>query len=216
MLARMDATGWTFDHLGKDEALEHTVLELEFAFWQYYGTATCASLPSTAVSDDDLIALVDAVVGFYFASDEGIEAYMPYYLQAARQLGYPAYPEGHLVGLLHPGSYTAPAYVLGGLDATYDPTAMPAVSAWLDQEGARMLFVYGENDPWSASPFDPGGAEDAFVLVVPEGTHGAAIADLGETDRAIAIDAVRRWGGVASKGGAWTPRPRRPMPWVPL
>ncbi len=73
---------------------------------------------------------------------------------------------------------------------------MPDVAGWVSTSGQRLLFVYGENDPWSTRPFAPGAANDSFRYFVPAGNHGASITQLPAGDRASAIAAVRRWAGL--------------------
>jgi hypothetical protein len=66
-------------------------------------------------------------------------------------------------------------------------------------QGSRLLFVYGENDPWSAEPFHLGrGTRDSLSFVVPDGNHGSNIAKLPEKERAAATAAVLRWANVSA------------------
>jgi hypothetical protein len=61
-----------------------------------------------------------------------------------------------------------------------------------------MLFIYGQDDPWSAGKFDLGHAADSFELVAPGQNHGARIDTLVEADQQIALDALARWTGSSS------------------
>lgn len=83
-----------------------------------------------------------------------------------------------------------------GKNPTLDPDAMPSISKWLSTEGARMMFIYGENDPYTAAAFELGGAQDSFRFVVPKGNHGAAIHALTQTDLDTVLSALKRWTGV--------------------
>jgi hypothetical protein len=77
---------------------------------------------------------------------------------------------------------------------------MVDVDQWVKEEGRRLLFIYGEYDPWTAGAFDLGsGCSDCFKLIAPAGNHGSDIGDLGSEGKAVALDAVRRWAGVSAK-----------------
>ena len=71
------------------------------------------------------------------------------------------------------------------------------VDHWVRTRSERILFVYGENDPWSAERFTPS-RRDSALYVAPGANHGANIARLSEADRAAATDTLRRWADAQS------------------
>ncbi|HVK63576.1 MAG TPA: hypothetical protein VM694_03835, partial [Polyangium sp.] len=75
----------------------------------------------------------------------------------------------------------------------FDYGLMPLIEARTWAHGKRMLFIYGENDPWSTSPFDVRAKNDAFRYIVPEGHHGVGIKDLPEDDRLHAMSRIFDW-----------------------
>ena len=75
---------------------------------------------------------------------------------------------------------------------------MMDVDRWLKSQGRRMLFVYGENDPWSAEKFEPGpGTRDSHWFTQPGGNHGSSIGGLPAAKRAEATTILQNWMGVA-------------------
>jgi hypothetical protein len=78
---------------------------------------------------------------------------------------------------------------------TYDGSAISGVDKWVRTRGERMMFVYGQNDPWSAEKFTPSG-HDSYRYVVPGSNHGASIAKLPADEQAKAVATVKRWAGV--------------------
>jgi hypothetical protein len=74
---------------------------------------------------------------------------------------------------------------------------MPDVRDWVTASGERLMFVYGELDPWSSNMFEPTPANDSWRYVVPGGNHSALISLLSSVDRAEATGIVRRWAGLA-------------------
>jgi hypothetical protein len=203
MLERMQAQavedGATYDVLGAERVLEVAVLELPFTFWQYGGASYCSFIPTAASTDDEVWEFLDRADPPSFWSDPYVYAYEPYYWQAATQLGGPGIAEEHLADLLvYPGFDVAPSFIVPGpgKDAEFDPQAMIDISTWVTTEGKSLLFVYGENDPWSAGAFELGGASDSFRLFVPDGNHSSEITDLLPADREVALRALEAWTGV--------------------
>ncbi len=203
--------GLTYDILGIDMAVEHAVLELPFAFWQYQGAWLCPDIPPPGAPGPQVAEFVDAVSWFYFFSDQSILKYEPYYYQAATQLGYPAISEEAVADLLHfPGTDRAETYVTVEIPTPFDEEAMLDVAQWAGSEGDRIMYIYGESDPWTAGAFDPGSSEDAYRFLVPDGNHGACILDLPDREQQEALQILARWGGVSPE--TLTARARGPLP----
>ncbi|PZG27830.1 aminopeptidase, partial [Spongiactinospora gelatinilytica] len=190
--------GYTFAKtLGTaDRGFEMTVLDTAWAFWQYRTTAACATVPAATATDEELYAWIDAVASFGFYTDQGQEYYRPYYYQAAAQLGWATMSYRHLRGLLRYKNLNQPNSVLPAeLRSRHDPWPMLDVDHWVRTRSERMMFIYGENDPWGAERFTPSG-RDSALYVAPGANHGANIAGLAEPDRAEATATLLRWAGV--------------------
>lgn len=201
MLARIqseyvDGAGYTFELFGLEGAFESSVVEAEFAFWQYMDISQCDNLPtSNADSDNEVFQWMDAVASFSYGADLGIEYFQPYYYQAFTQLGYPGISTSHLDDLLEVELDEA-ALLPAGVDAPFDAAAMPDVADWVATEGSELMFIYGEYDPWTAGKFELGDATDSYVFTVPQGNHGSRIAYLPAGERQQALDVLERWTGV--------------------
>jgi hypothetical protein len=189
--------GLTFERLGQDAALEGAVIELPFAFWQYYGAELCSELPGDSAPDQDVYDWVDEIAGLSYGSDQGIAYFEPYYYQAFTQLGYPAAEVSHLAGMLQAGELPVAGYLPAGVDPDFfDDEAMPDIQDWVATEGEQLMFIYGENDPWTAGKFELGDAVDAHLFVVPGGNHGSGIEELPAEQRDEALGILARWAGV--------------------
>lgn len=200
MISRMQNEATYTQVLGVDRALEFAVEELPFIFWQYGSQADCASIPTSAATDDAVFKFFDDTISVASYGDEDLTAYLPYYHQCATQLGYPIDDESYLVGLTHPGEDTAAAYIPSGQGIAVPPydngAAMEDVQSWIASSGSQLLLIYGQNDPWSAGAVDLGAATDSFKLIVPGGNHGSSIAALPQPDQSTATAAVLRWAGM--------------------
>jgi hypothetical protein len=192
------ANGWTFSRtLGTaDRSFEMTVLDTVWGFWQYSLAADCATVPAATATDDELYDWIDGIAGWSFYTDQGLEPYWPYYYQAAGQLGWPSLRFEHLRGLRdYPGLYTANSSLPPELRRSHNPVPMIDVDLWVRTASERMLFIYGQNDPWSAERFTPS-RRDSALFVAPGANHGAKIAKLAPADAAAATAMLRRWAGV--------------------
>jgi hypothetical protein len=204
MVALLEAdaarNGYTFARtLGSaDRSFEMTILDTVWAFWQYSTEADCAAVPPVTATDEELYAWIDGVAFFGFYTDQGLDYYTPYYYQAATQLGWPDLEFRHLRGLVrHRGLYQPNSVLPAELRSRHDPGPMLDVDHWVRTRSERILFVYGENDPWSAERFTPS-RRDSARYVAPSANHGANIARLSEADRAAATDTLRRWADAQS------------------
>lgn len=204
MLAKLKefaaANGLTYESTfgTADRALEAAVLDTPFAFWQYSTQASCSLVPGTAAAtDQQLFDFIEQFAGWSFYSDEGTAPYLPYFFQASQQLNWPdvASRTPWLKGLLrYREAGAAPAAVPDSIEPRHEPTAMLDVDLWLRKSGQRMLFVYGENDPWSAERFEPGqGTRDSHWYTVPNGNHGSNIGGLPADQRTEATAILQRW-----------------------
>ena len=202
VVQRLEAKGYTFQQFGGGHrALEVLVLDTPFTFWQYGLQADCALVPGAGASVDDLWTFIDKTVGWDFYNDAGVAPYSAYYYQAGTQLGWPEADESAVRDQLrYPGSSVPRTMVPAEIKfPRFDRSAMRDIDRWVRYEGSRLLFVNGQNDPWSAEPFRTGpGTRDSLSFVVPGGNHGANIAKLPSTERAAATAAVLRWAGVSA------------------
>lgn len=188
--------GFTFDLYGTDYVLESTAASLSFAFWQYQDESLCASVPGAGATDDEVYAFLDQVGLPVFGADPYVLGFEPYYWQAYTELGTPGVDTTNIDDLLTINFDTFDDLPSIDIEPVYSPQAMQEVSAWLSSEGTRMLFIYGQNDPWSAAEFDLGGATDSYKLFQAGGNHGSSISGLAQADRQTALSALEAWTGV--------------------
>jgi hypothetical protein len=201
-IAAADAAqrGLTFSIVGSaDKSLEISVIDSYFAFWQYQKQADCATVPAPGAPAAEVYAWYEKVESLNTYSDQDLAPYIPYYYQAAVQLGSPEAYDGYLRDLLrYPGADQPKTFVPASIRLPrFDYPAMPDIDFWVKSRGTRLLFVYGSNDPWGAEPFELGfGSRDSYRYYVQGGNHGSKIAQLAQADAAAATATVRRWAGL--------------------
>lgn len=185
---------------GRDRALEFAVLETPFAFWQYQNEAACASIPPSTATPAQMRDFLDQVIGFDFYGAPLLEYYSPYYYQSATQLGGPAYEEAAFASLLRFAGQDLPQnYPPIGVPKPFDASIMRAVERWVSLKGRQMVFIYGENDPWSTNAFQVVARNDAYRYFVrgTAGNHGARLATLTQAERDFILAKLHGWLGMA-------------------
>ncbi|GAQ59183.1 S28 family serine protease [Streptomyces acidiscabies] len=196
--------GYTFGTVGSlDKAYEAVVLDYVWGFWQYSLLGDCDTIPADAknATDDEIWNSVDTISGFSFYTDQGLTPYTPYYFQAASQLGAPTIHFPHIERKYVRYGYQPPSnFVPDSVRIPrFDRYAMADVDNWVRHNARRMLFVYGQNDPWGAERFRVGkGAKDSYVLTAPGLNHGANVAGLVPDEKAFATSRILEWAGVSA------------------
>ncbi|MFI7341562.1 S28 family serine protease [Streptomyces sp. NPDC050085] len=210
MLARRDAllpkfektakdAGYTFTNtLGTtDRAYEFAVLDQVWNFWQSGTVDNCPTVPDAkTVSDDALYQWsLDHGLSIYEDSTLGANSTGPYYRQAAAQLGWADLKFKNLKGVRHyPDIYQPNSVLPADMRTSYNGAVIKGVDQWVRTTSQRMLFVYGQNDPWSAEQFTPS-RRDSYKYVVPGSNHGARISALPADQRDAATATIKRWAG---------------------
>lgn len=190
--------GWTFTRVGGPEkAYEMTVLEYEFAFWQW-GTVPCDSIPLDG--DDEEVFRHLASVGDprYFA-DQGLLYFEPFFYQAMTEIGYYGYDFDRFEGLLkHARNSEVPEFQFSapqGPGYVYDYEFGQKVAGFIRGEARKFIFLYGEYDPWSASAADPGDNEYCMKVVKKGGSHRTRIMNLPDDTREEVLNTLEEWLG---------------------
>lgn len=179
-----------------EEIYDYSVLEYSFAFWQW-GTPV-STIPANSASDDEIYKHFMAISEpSYFAKGGGNESF---FVQAARELGYYGYDirpfkkylsitssKGYLKKLMLPDD---------AKDIKFDKTLSKKITKFLKKNDPKMIFVYGEIDPWSAAAttwLNTDKKENVHIFVEPRGSHLARINTLPEEMKQKAISILKKW-----------------------
>ena len=179
-----------------EEIYDYSVLEYSFAFWQW-GTPV-STIPANNASDDEIYKHFMAISEpSYFAKGGGNESF---FVQAARELGYYGYDirpfkqylsitssKGYLKKLMLPND---------AKDIKFDKTLSKKITKFLKKNDPKMIFIYGEIDPWSAAAttwLNTDKKENVHIFVEPRGSHLARINTLPEDMKQKAISILKKW-----------------------
>jgi hypothetical protein len=117
-------------------------------------------------------------------------------------MGYATVSTDHLQGIRYPGIDQPRSYVPTDIPLTYQPETMGDIDRWVRNDASRLMFIYGERDPYSAEPFQLGpGTRESFWFQVPEGNHSSRISMLPRIDQQTATRAIKVWAHVNEKSG---------------
>ncbi|MFF3646879.1 S28 family serine protease [Streptomyces sp. NPDC002564] len=195
--AQAKAEGATFEEtLGSaDRAYEYGVLDQVWGFWQLSRAEDCARVPDAKKASDDELYSWSMENGMYMERDENVES-RPYNRQAATQLGWADLTFDRLDGLLrYPGVRRPNSLLPAAMRGSYDGRTVADVDRWVRTKGERMLFLYGENDPWSAERFTPS-RHDSHLFVAPGANHATPVDDLPPEQLGQMVAIVKRWADV--------------------
>ncbi len=127
-------------------------------------------------------------------SDEGMDPFIPYYFQAAQQLGAPGNSTKEYDDLaIHQTTYDIKNYVGARPLAAFDESAMQHIQRWVLEKGRRIIFINGEYDPWSAAAYQVNADREQRTYVAPGANHGAKISSLINEEQQEAWDLIRGW-----------------------
>lgn len=187
--------GFSFDTFGLEQSLEFAVLESSFAFWQYGDASMCPEIPAPDAAAEDILVFYEQIGLLGFLDDDALHYYAPYFYQSATELGSPAYPQAHLLDLNggEPIPDRVENYPPFGVPKPFNAERMPQVHEWVENEAQRILFIYGQNDPWTAGAYTPNTNGDSHLFTVPGGNHGSNISALPEPERTNATQILTGW-----------------------
>lgn len=189
-----ESKGYTY-RIPYDDVYDFCVLEYSFAFWQW-GTPV-GKIPSLKSDDSVLLKhFVEIAAPDYF-SREGIAPTLPFFIQAAKQLGYYGYdirPFAQYLKIKTAHGYLAKIFLPEDYNPTFDPSISSRCARFLKENDPKMIFVYGQNDPWFASGISIfGKKENLLRVVVPEGSHLSRIHSLPSELKKEVIDRIKNW-----------------------
>ena len=177
-----------------EEIYDYSVLEYSFALWQW-GTPI-SSIPATTASDDEIFSHLLAISEpGYFTADSPNASF---FVQAARELGYYGYDvqpfkqylsiqssEGYLHRLMLPEELK---------DMPFDKTLSKKITKFLKKQDPKMIFIYGQNDPWTAAGVTwLKNKKNIHVFIQPNGSHLARISTLPEAEKAKVMELINEW-----------------------
>lgn len=185
-------------YLPIEEIYDYAVMEYAFALWQY-GSDVENKLPKEGCTDEELFKnLIDVNDPEYFAYPS---KFLPFDVQALRELGYYGYSTKHLkkyMTVKDTHDYLRKIMLPPELrNIEFNSTLYDYTVEYLTKEDPTHIFIYGSDDPWSASGvadwLDCSKKNNMRVYVKPGGNHGAGIMNMPQPERDEIIQRINNW-----------------------
>ena len=185
--------------MSEEDVYDYCVLEFPFALWQW-GTPV-SSIPELTPDEDDEVwfdCLMKVSSPDYFAYPS---QYMPFDVQAAKELGYYGYslkPIKKWTSLKSTKGYLKKMWLPDSLRKyDFDPALYKRTVKYLKKEDPKHIFIYGEIDPWSSSGvctwLNCKKKKNMRVYVQPRGSHKARINNMPERMKTEIINRLTNW-----------------------
>lgn len=172
------------------------VLEYQFSMWQW-GTPT-NTIPALDSDDKTIVNYFIKMCGpDYFAAENSIESF---FVQAVKDFGYYGYNiepfrkyvdeeeiEGYLKRVLLPEEFA---------DVEFDDSNYRFVTDYYTENDPKMILIYGEVDPWTASGITwlrDRNKKNIKVFIQPGGSHTARILNMPSEMRDEILDQLNEW-----------------------
>ncbi len=188
------ARGLTFTKVGGvHKAFEYNVLEMGFAYWQWY-PVPCEALPEAGNNPAEIFHAFVGAAGYDFFADQSISDFEPFFYQALTEMGFYSYNITDFKDLLlyvkDPGfNHTLPE----GIRVKYSNRLNRKVNRWIQKDGNNMLYVYGAYDAWASTAVQPGSKTNARKFLLPGGSHASRLRNFDEKKRKEAISLLQQW-----------------------
>ncbi|MBQ6694985.1 MAG: aminopeptidase [Bacteroidaceae bacterium] len=172
------------------------VLEYQFSFWQW-GMPVANIPPATASVDEAFSYLIKNCEPGYFSRKNDLESFS---VQAVKDFGYYGYfadpfkkyidvddVEGYYKRVMLPAEWA---------DTEFDDYNYRFVTDFLTENDPKMIFIYGEWDPWTASGVTwlrDRNKQNIKIYIEPDGSHRARIGTMPEDVQKEILDTLNEW-----------------------
>lgn len=177
-----------------DAVYDYCVLEYSFSFWQW--GADTADIPRSDAPDSLLYSHLMSKSGPEYFAVNGMEDIRPFFVQAAGELGYYGYdtrPFREWLTIRNTHGYLSSVMLPEGMKIRFKPRTNKKVFKFIRQEDPKMIFIYGEYDPWSASGVNFGRKNNMLKIVKPAGCHATRINNLPDQQHELVVETLKRW-----------------------
>lgn len=179
------------------EIFDFIVMEYSFAFWQWGDDL--AKIPTSKASDKELFDYLMRISEPGYFSNQIPN--FPFNYQAARELGYYGYytePFKKYLSIKSAKGYLKRLMVPKGQEnVQFSPVLYNNTVDFLTKNDPKMVYIYGDIDPWSASgvyglPFTKN-KKNLHVYMCKGGSHRTRINSFPEATRQEIIQLISNW-----------------------
>ena len=181
-----------YEIVGIERAYEYAVLEYSFAFWQW-GDGDCTEIPDENSSLEEIWDHLLVYGGVSYFSDQDISEGYPFFYQCYTEFGYYAYETKDFMNYLQYADGETKFFIPKDTNPTYNPRLLAEINQWAMNEAENFIFIYGENDPWTATGICLTGKTNSLKIVLPNGSHASRIKNFSKKDRELIYSKLEKW-----------------------
>lgn len=176
---------------------DYWILEYSFAYWQW--GYHVSDIPSDTLSDKSMADLMMKLNDpSYFQPNS---EFVSFNVQAARELGYYGYdikPFLPYMKSLQTKDYLRRLMVPSELrNIKFDKTLYKRTVKYLKENDPKMIYIYGQYDPWSASGvcqwLDVSQKHNLKIFVQPAGSHRSRIGNMPSAMKDEITTLLKTW-----------------------
>lgn len=185
--------GYTF-RIPITEVYDFNVLEYSFALWQW-GTPI-DKIPTVNMNDETIFKHFIAICEPNYFSEQS--PYPSFNVQAAKELGYYGYdikPFRKYLTIKSSRDYLRKVMLPPELSTIkFDPTLYNKVMAFLKGNDPEMIYIYGSDDPWTASGVTwLENKKNMKVYILPGGSHTTRIGSFDPQTQEEIKTQIQNW-----------------------
>ena len=193
IVAKEKELTWEF---GVENAINYTILEYSFAFWQWGNNVD--DIPTKNASVDEIYDHLIKVSGYGFFEEKSVDNIQAYYWAALTEQGIYGYETAPFKKYFNNESkvYQFDWAFPEGVSKPYNLKPMQEIKYFLDNSAEKMLFIYGEYDAWSATAVElntDAVNRELYKFVKPEGNHKTRIKSFNSEKQKNIYDIIDRW-----------------------
>jgi len=177
-----------------EQVLDYCVLEYPFSFWQWGEFPH--RIPEWNNNPKDFFTHLVSVIPPGYFEIEQMKSTRPFFIQAAKELGYYSYNSKILKDYLlieSPKGYLKRLFLEENEVFKFNNSSTIMIEKAINKEGSHVMLIYGEYDPYTASAIKLSPASRAKKFVIAKGDHRIRIENLTYEQKAKIYMILENW-----------------------
>ena len=179
--------------IGINSAFEWSVIEFQNEYW--WKNSDADEIPDSTATDNELFDYLNRLSPLGSFSDRTLKYEEPLHFQQSLELGYEGYDIEHLRPYLNTVENADPSVFAPKetKSSEFRPEVMREVLANLQNEANNIIYLYGENDIYSAAMVKPSDKTNSKVIIAKGLAHQFRINDLTIETQNLILETLKSW-----------------------